>query len=61
LTSMQLSIMLTAGFDLPVGENSVVAPMVTYSLPLSKIRETNATDWKISTLYISLGLKYKLD
>ncbi len=62
INNLQLSAQLTVGYNIPVGDNSVIAPMITYGLPLSKVRDNIlATDWKISTIYATLGLKMKLD
>jgi hypothetical protein len=62
----RISAIITGGWDIPVGDNSVIAPMITYDLPFTLVRANSsgasgAADWKISSLYFSIGLKYKLD
>ena len=62
----RISALVTAGWDIPVGDNAVIAPMITYDFPFTTVRPNSigasgATDWKITTLYFSVGLKYKLD
>ena len=62
----RISALVTAGWDIPVGDNAVIAPMITYDFPFTTVRPNfvginGAADWKISTLYFSIGLKYKLD
>ncbi|MDP4286920.1 MAG: hypothetical protein Q8922_03200 [Bacteroidota bacterium] len=37
-----------------------VAPMVTYDLPLSTVRDVTATNWKISSIYGTVMLKFGL-
>lgn len=62
INSLQLSVNAAIGYDIPVGENAVIAPMVTYSLPITTVRpDIQATGWKISSLYFSAGFKYKLE
>jgi hypothetical protein len=62
----RISALLTAGWDIPVGDNSVIAPMITYDLPFTTVRpnsvgSSGADNWKITSYYFSVGLKYKLD
>ena len=64
--SSRISALATFGWDIPVGDNAVIAPMITYDFPFTTVRpnsvgESGAADWKITTLYFSVGLKYKLD
>ncbi len=64
--STRISALVTAGWDIPVGDNAVIAPMVTYDFPFTTVRPNllginGAADWKISSLYFTVGLKYKLD
>lgn len=60
--TLRLGLLLTVGYDIPVGDNSVIAPMLTYDLPLTTVRDNILSkDWKISTIFFSVGLKYKLD
>lgn len=62
VNSLQLTINATLGYDIPVGDNAIIAPMVTYALPLTTVRpDIQSTAWKISSLYVSAGFKYKLD
>jgi hypothetical protein len=58
----RISALLTAGYDIQVSERSVIAPMLTYEMPFSTIRENGnlANDWKISSLFFTVALKFKL-
>jgi hypothetical protein len=55
--------LLTVGYDISLTERSVVAPMISYEFPFTVMRANGdlANNWKISTLYASIGLKYKLN
>ncbi len=62
----RISALLTAGWDIAIGDHSVIAPMITYDLPFTNVRPDfvgadGAANWKITSLYISVGLKYRLD
>jgi hypothetical protein len=64
--STRISALVTGGWDIPIGDNAVLAPMVTLDLPFTTVRPNSpgasgAADWKITTLYFSVGLKYKLE
>jgi hypothetical protein len=63
LNSLQLGALLTVGYDISLNERSVVAPMISYEFPFTLMRANGdlANNWKISTLYASIGLKYKLN
>lgn len=62
INSLQLTFNATIGYDIPVGDNAVIAPMLTYALPLTTVRpDIQSTGWKVSSLYFSAGFKYKLD
>jgi hypothetical protein len=62
VNSLQLTVNATLGYDIPVGDNAVIAPMITYALPLTTVRpDIQSTGWKITSLYVSAGFKYKLD
>jgi len=58
---LRLGALLGVGYDISLNDRAVVAPMFTYDLPLGTIRETLATGWKISSLFGSIQLKYKLN
>ncbi len=62
----RISALATAGWNVVVGDNAVIAPMVTFDLPFTTVRPNSvgpsgAADWKITSLYFSVGLKYKLE
>ncbi|MDP4230800.1 MAG: outer membrane beta-barrel protein [Bacteroidota bacterium] len=62
----RISALITGGWDIPVGDNAVLAPMITYDFPFTKVRDNSvgangAQDWKITSLFFSVGLKYKLE
>src|SRR6185503_10391029 len=58
---LRLGAQLTVGYDIGLSERSIVAPMFTYDLPLSTIRDDAATGWKIASLNFSAVLRFKLD
>ena len=58
---LRLSALLTAGYDISISDKAILSPMITYDFPISTIRDDRAKDWKISTLLVSVGLKYLLD
>jgi hypothetical protein len=63
----RISALVTAGWNLAVGDHAVIAPMITFDFPFTKVRddlatpENGSTGWKIVSLYFSAGLKYKLE
>jgi hypothetical protein len=62
----RISALATVGWNLSVGDNAVIAPMITYDFPFTLVRNDfngpdGANGWKISSLFFSVGLKYKLD
>jgi hypothetical protein len=58
----RISAILTAGWNIPVGDNAVIAPMFTYDLPFTKVRDDIlAQGWKIQSMFFTVGLKYKLE
>jgi hypothetical protein len=59
--SLRLGLQIGAGYDISVNDHAVIAPTFTYDLPLSTVRDTRSTGWKISSLYGTIALKYKLD
>ncbi|MBS1902344.1 MAG: outer membrane beta-barrel protein [Bacteroidetes bacterium] len=62
INTLQITLNASLGYDIPVGDNAVIAPMVTYSLPFTAVRpDIQSTGWKVSSLYVSAGFKYKLD
>jgi hypothetical protein len=61
VNSLRLGALLGVGYDISLSDRAVIAPMFTYDLPLNVIRSTLATNWKISSLFGSIELKYKLN
>lgn len=61
VSGMRLGLVLSAGYNVQVSERSVFAPMVSYDFPLTAIRTTNASGWKIASLYASAELKFRLE
>ena len=64
----RISALATAGWNIPVGEHAVIAPMITIDFPLTKVRDdldasqpNGSQNWKIFSYYFSVGLKYKLE
>jgi hypothetical protein len=62
----RISALATVGWNLSIDERAVIAPMITYDFPFTKVRPDSpggdgASNWKISSLYFSVGLKYKLE
>jgi hypothetical protein len=60
-SGMRLGIVLSAGYNIQVSERSVFSPLISYDLPLTVISTTNATGWKIGSVYASALLKFRLD
>jgi hypothetical protein len=63
---LRISALVTAGWNIPVGDNAMLAPMVTLDFPFTPVRPnfvgiSGANNWKITSLYFSAGLKYKLE
>jgi hypothetical protein len=62
INSLQLTIQATVGYNIPMSETAVIAPMLTYSLPITPVRpDVFSTGWKITTLYFSAAFKFKID
>ena len=59
--SLRLGAILSVGYDITMNDRAVIAPMFTYDLPLTTIRDDLATGWKIASLYGSVELKYKFN
>ena len=63
----RISALATFGWNIAIGDNAVIAPMITYDFPFTLVRpdtqvEGNGSQgWKLATLFFSVGLKYKLD
>jgi len=63
----RISALATLGWNISVGDNAVIAPMITYDFPFTPVRpdtqieENGSQGWKLTTLFFSVGLKYKLD
>lgn len=65
-SSTRISALLTAGWDIPIGDHAVFAPMATLDLPLTTVRpdasgSSGSSKWQIFSMYFSIGLKYKLE
>ncbi len=59
ITNPQFSGLLSAGYNFRFGI-ATIAPIVTYNYPFSTGSNQNGNDWKISTIYGSLALKFNL-
>lgn len=62
----RISALATAGWNITIGDHAVIAPMVTLDFPFTTVRpnsvgSSGANNWKITSLYFSAGLKYKLE
>lgn len=58
---MRMSIQLTGGWEFELSDHSLIAPMVTYEFPLTTVRDDLATDWKITSIYGSVAIKFRID
>jgi hypothetical protein len=56
---LRVSALMSAGWNIGIW-GFVIAPMVTYDLPLTTIRDQNADGWKISSLYGSVAIRFEL-
>ncbi|MDP4200479.1 MAG: outer membrane beta-barrel protein [Bacteroidota bacterium] len=61
VSKLRLGLVLSAGYNVQVSERSVLSPLLTYDFPLTTVRTTNASGWKIGSLYASVELKFRLD
>jgi hypothetical protein len=66
VASTRISALITAGWDIPVGDHAVFAPMATLDLPLTTVRPnavgpSGSSNWQIFSMYFTVGLKYKLE
>ncbi len=60
-SGMRIGLLISAGYNIGVSERSVLSPLLTYDFPITAIRSSAASGWKIGSLYISAVLKFKLD
>ena len=58
---MRISLQVTGGWEFELSEHSLIAPMITYELPFTTVRDDLASDWKITSLYGSLAIKFRMD
>ena len=61
ISNLRVGLLLSAGYNVVVSERSVFTPMLTYDYPLTSLRSTAATGWKIGSLYASAVLKFLLN
>ena len=50
---------VTAGYNIIIGKSSLL-PMLTYEYPFSNIGSENSSNWRISTIYGSIAMKFNL-
>ncbi len=59
---LRISALIAAGYDIPLSDKALISPMIGYDFPFNTIRSNaTATDWKISSLQLMVGLKYILE
>lgn len=58
---MRISLQMTAGYDIELSETSLIAPMITYELPFTTVRDELASDWKINSFFGSVAIKFRMD
>lgn len=59
---LRLSAIIAGGYDIPLSDKALISPMIGYDFPFNTIRsDATATDWKISSLQLMVGLKYILE
>jgi hypothetical protein len=61
VNKLRLGVVLSAGYNIPVSEKSILSPLLTYDFPLTTIRDLGANGWKIGSLYATVILKFRLD
>ena len=61
VSSLRIGLLISAGYNISVSERSVLSPLLTYDFPITPIRTSLASGWKIGSLYASAVLKFKLD
>jgi hypothetical protein len=57
----RISLQITGGYDFELSDHSLISPMITYELPFTTVRDDLADNWKITTLYGSVAIKFRLD
>jgi hypothetical protein len=57
----RISLQVTGGWEFELSDHSVIAPMVTYELPFTTVRDDLAKDWKITTIFGSVAIKFRID
>jgi hypothetical protein len=58
---MRLSLQITGGYDIEISDHSLLAPMITYELPFTTVRDDHANNWKINSLFGSIAIKFRMD
>jgi hypothetical protein len=61
VNKLRLGLVLSAGYNIPISDRSILSPMLTYDFPFTTIRDVAANGWKIGSLYASVVLKFRLD
>lgn len=59
--SFRFAAQITAGYDVEISEQSLLAPMVTFEIPFTTIRDDLASNWKIQSLFASVAVKFRMD
>lgn len=57
----RISLQVTGGWDFELSEHSLISPMITYELPFTTVRDDLADNWKITSLYGSVAIKFRMD
>jgi hypothetical protein len=57
----RISLQITGGWEFELSEHSLIAPMVTYEMPFTTVRDDLANDWKINSIFGSVAIKFRLD
>jgi hypothetical protein len=57
----RISLQVTGGWDFELSEHSLISPMITYELPFTTVRDDLADNWKITSLYGSVAMKFRLN
>ncbi len=57
----RISLQITGGWDFELSERSLISPMITYELPFTTVRDDLADNWKITSLYGSVAIKFRMD
>lgn len=59
---LRIAVFFSAGYDFRILDNLSLLPEASYNLPLTTISSSSqSSNWKISSIVLALGIKYRFD